>query len=178
MQGLGECLPQESLYFRAVEGATVLHSRPEVGHGNLPAQLLLISLLTTDSIKREGGSLLFQIVSLNLKKSGNKPAVIKIYKFNHGTSVRKSTVPCKASKLSCSHLLDTHTPPPPPKTGWYRAKGSLDTPAVLRKPEEEVNCGACSARDTSLQIWLPARQRQSQVPRQIYMKLKKKRKGF
>lgn len=67
MQGLGECLPQERLHFRAVEGATVLHSRPEVGHGSLPAQLLLISLLTTDSIKREGGSLLFQIVSLNLK---------------------------------------------------------------------------------------------------------------
>lgn len=68
MQGLGECLPQERLHFRAVEGVTVLHSRPEeVRHGSLTAQLLLISLLTTDSIKREEGSLLFQIVSLNLK---------------------------------------------------------------------------------------------------------------
>lgn len=66
-QGLGECLPQERLHFFAVDGVTAIHSRPEVSHGCLPAQLLLISLLTTDSIKREGGSLLFQIVSLNLK---------------------------------------------------------------------------------------------------------------
>lgn len=62
MQGLGERLPQERLHFLAV-----IHSRSEVSHGCLSTQLLLISLLTTDPIKREGGSLLFQIVSLNLK---------------------------------------------------------------------------------------------------------------
>lgn len=104
-------LPQGRLRFLAVQAVIVIH--------RVSQKLVTAAFLHSCSLfyyhhrfnqKRRRKFIISTSFFKTEKKSGNKPAVIKIHKFNHSTSVRKSIGPCKASKLSSSHLVDIHTP--------------------------------------------------------------------
>lgn len=138
-------LPQGRLRFLAVQAVIVIH--------RVSQKLVTAAFLHSCSLfyyhhrfnqKRRRKFIISTSFFKTEKKSGNKPAVIKIHKFNHSTSVRKSIGPCKASKLSGSHLVDIHTP----KGQQCRAKLS----PVRREQEEGVGCGERTARGTSLQM--------------------------
>lgn len=120
--GFPECLSQGRFPFSCVVGLCC-YPRLARSYGVIVTSLHSCSLFfitTIDSIKRKQRSLLFQIVLCKPEKPGNKPTVIKIHKFNHGTSVRKIIRPPEQSKLSLNHCSDT-----PPQKGLVVSTDNL-----------------------------------------------------